>query len=159
MHNLIAMKSYFITLCASSVLFFSCANEQESATDKSTGNTEAATQTVAPTQLPPTSAPAFSPASQPVTPQQTTPVAAGMNPAHGESGHRCDIAVGAPLNSPPAAAPTVNSAAPTFNTQPVQQAPASGKTSPAATAPGMNPPHGQPGHDCAVAVGAPLNKN
>jgi hypothetical protein len=26
------------------------------------------------------------------------------------------------------------------------------------TAPGMNPPHGQAGHDCAVAVGAPLPK-
>ncbi len=27
-----------------------------------------------------------------------------------------------------------------------------------ATPPGMNPPHGAPGHDCAVAVGAPLKK-
>ena len=26
------------------------------------------------------------------------------------------------------------------------------------TAPGMNPPHGQEGHDCAIAVGAPLPK-
>jgi hypothetical protein len=24
----------------------------------------------------------------------------GMNPPHGQAGHRCDIAVGAPLNSP-----------------------------------------------------------
>lgn len=29
------------------------------------------------------------------------PVAAGMNPAHGQPNHRCDIAVGAPLNSKP----------------------------------------------------------
>lgn len=29
-------------------------------------------------------------------------VAAGANPAHGEPGHRCDVPVGAPLNSPPA---------------------------------------------------------
>lgn len=28
--------------------------------------------------------------------------APGMNPAHGEPGHRCDISVGAPLNSKPA---------------------------------------------------------
>src|SRR5687767_6672016 len=33
---------------------------------------------------------------------QTT--AAGLNPAHGQPGHRCDITVGAPLNSKPAAA-------------------------------------------------------
>ena len=26
------------------------------------------------------------------------------------------------------------------------------------TAAGMNPPHGQPGHDCAIPVGAPLKK-
>ena len=26
---------------------------------------------------------------------------AGLNPAHGQPGHRCDIAVGAPLNSKP----------------------------------------------------------
>jgi hypothetical protein len=25
------------------------------------------------------------------------------------------------------------------------------------TAPGMNPPHGQPGHNCGIPVGAPLN--
>jgi hypothetical protein len=27
---------------------------------------------------------------------------------------------------------------------------------PAASSGNLNPPHGQPGHDCAVAVGAPL---
>ena len=31
-------------------------------------------------------------------------------------------------------------------------------STPVQTAPGMNPPHGQQGHDCAIAVGAPLNK-
>ena len=33
---------------------------------------------------------------------QATTVAPGMNPAHGQPGHRCDISVGAPLNSAPA---------------------------------------------------------
>ena len=33
------------------------------------------------------------------------------------------------------------------------------KDTPVAKAPGMNPPHGQEGHDCAVAVGALLPKN
>lgn len=75
---------------------------------------------------------------------------AAFNPAHGMPGHRCDIAVGAPLNSSPAttaapAAKTIN----TINTQPVQ--------APVKTAAGMNPPHGEPGHRCDIAVGAPLN--
>lgn len=67
------------------------------------------------------------------------------NPAHGEPGHRCDIPVGAPLNSPPnpSTAPQVP-----IQNQPSTTAPTgSGK---------INPPHGQPGHDCAVPVGAPL---
>jgi hypothetical protein len=41
------------------------------------------------------------------TPSQTTPsqTTAGLNPPHGQPNHRCDIAVGAPLNSPPAKKP------------------------------------------------------
>lgn len=90
------------------------------------------------------------------------PVAAGMNPAHGQPGHRCDIAVGAPLNSKPSAAPSTTSTP--LSLQPsVPEAktittPAAPATQPvAATAPGMNPPHGQPGHRCDIAVGSPLN--
>ena len=74
---------------------------------------------------------------------------AQVNPAHGLPGHRCDIPVGAPLNSAAA----------------MQTTPAA--TTPAATSttvspirvdktPSVNPPHGEPGHDCAVPVGAPL---
>ncbi len=33
--------------------------------------------------------------------QNTASTAPGMNPPHGQPGHRCDIAVGAPLDSPP----------------------------------------------------------
>ena len=32
-------------------------------------------------------------------------------------------------------------------------------STPVQTAPGMNPPHGQQGHDCAIAVGSPLNSS
>ncbi|MEL4309079.1 hypothetical protein [Joostella sp. CR20] len=56
----------------------------------------------------------------------------GLNPAHGQPGHRCDIAVGAPLN-----APLSNSSMLNTNTM-------------------LNPEHGQPGHRCDIAVGAPL---
>ncbi|MCC2590538.1 hypothetical protein [Chryseobacterium sp. MFBS3-17] len=90
-------------------------------------------------------------------PSQNTPTAAGMNPPHGEPGHRCDIAVGAPLNSPAKAAPATppataaTTATPDPNAYNVQNKPAV-----ASTAAGMNPPHGEPGHRCDIAVGAPL---
>ncbi len=95
-----------------------------------------------------------------------------LNPPHGEPGHMCEIAVGEPLPADGKApaqnnniqvqsggpqgitvAPTVNNPAP-VNIQPSQPAPGAATT----TAPGMNPPHGEPGHDCAIPVGAPLKK-
>ncbi len=84
------------------------------------------------------------PATTAATPVSPQAVPAGMNPPHGQPGHRCDIAVGAPLNSKPAAPPK--------QIKEKILTPAV-----AATAPGMNPPHGQPGHRCDIAVGAPLN--
>ena len=96
-----------------------------------------------------------------------------LNPEHGMPGHRCDISVGAPLNSapatPPATTPTVQAApaqpqgngSPSISVTPFSPGSATPAPAPAAavkTAPGMNPPHGEPGHDCAIAVGAPLKK-
>ena len=78
-----------------------------------------------------------------------------------------DIAVGAPLSSPPGQNPNVtpdvpNGSSPQTITMPAvhPSQPQMQTTAPASgpTAPGMNPPHGQPGHDCAIAVGAPLKK-
>jgi hypothetical protein len=90
---------------------------------------------------------------QVVTNPATTVTAPGMNPPHGQPGHRCDIAVGAPLNSKPAPATTqpvaVNAQQPNITMTPVPNQ--------TKTAPGMNPPHGEPGHRCDIAVGAPLN--
>ena len=87
-----------------------------------------------------------------MTPVQTPvqPTAPGMNPPHGQPNHRCDIAVGAPLNSKPMPAKTQ-----TANAQPqvvMTEVPNKIKT-----APGMNPTHGEPNHRCDIAVGAPLN--
>ena len=39
-------------------------------------------------------------------PNVQQPTAPGMNPPHGQPGHRCDIAIGAPLNSKPVQNPT-----------------------------------------------------
>ncbi|MBY0487273.1 MAG: hypothetical protein K2P85_08835 [Flavobacteriaceae bacterium] len=100
-------------------------------------------------------------------------VGKGMNPSHGQPGHRCDIPVGAPLNSPPGKAPaTQPSASTTISSKnPSGAVTSNGATitttnntpapsvSPIVTAPGMNPPHGQEGHLCSVAVGAPLPKS
>ena len=74
--------------------------------------------------------------------------APGMNPPHGQPNHRCDIAVGAPLDSPAG----TGKAAPVTSQQNVPT-----QTTAPTTAPGMNPPHGQPNHRCDIAVGAPLD--
>jgi hypothetical protein len=85
------------------------------------------------------------------TPAITTVIntnTAGLNPEHGKPGHRCDISVGAPLNSKPTNTPT-------STIQPNQPTITTNKT---ITAPGMNPPHGEPGHRCDISVGTPLNQ-
>jgi hypothetical protein len=90
-----------------------------------------------------------------VTPQTAT--APGMNPPHGQPNHRCDIPVGAPLNSPPGK--TANTGH-TTQTQPVpatKQVVTPVQSNTTVTAPGMNPPHGQPNHRCDIPVGSPLN--
>ena len=87
------------------------------------------------------------------TPTTTTASSGKLNPAHGQPGHDCAVAVGAPLNSKTVQAAT-NNAAPKVNIS--QPAPAS--TTPVLNEKGqrLNPAHGQPGHKCEVAVGAPL---
>ncbi|RYG50392.1 MAG: hypothetical protein EOO01_10820 [Chitinophagaceae bacterium] len=96
-----------------------------------------------------------------VAPAVSKPAGA-LNPAHGQPGHRCDIAVGAPLSSAPkgAAAPVVTQSTPVAKpatTGPATITPVSPALAPK-SGPGvkLNPPHGEPGHDCAVQVGAPL---
>lgn len=90
-------------------------------------------------------------------PTATTENQAGLltNPEHGKPGHDCALPVGAPLTQkansqqlPPAqpVAPNVTTPA---TVQPIaEKSTASGK---------LNPAHGQPGHDCAKPVGAPLS--
>ena len=81
-------------------------------------------------------------------PQQSVSGAtAKLNPKHGEPGHRCDIAVGAPLNAAPATAtPSINTGS-AATAAPLLKSAGSVK---------LNPQHGQPGHRCDIAVGAPL---
>jgi len=95
---------------------------------------------------------AFTPA-----PEATT--VSNPNPPHGQPGHRCDIPVGASLDSAPpkeqgASSPVFQNKPATTTTSPVTTQP-SGTTQ--QVAPGTNPPHGQPGHRCDIPVGAPLD--
>ncbi|MQP23825.1 hypothetical protein GFJ94_01965 [Flavobacterium sp. LMO8] len=102
-------------------------------------------------------------AQQPTSAQTQT--APGMNPPHGQPGHRCDIAVGAPLNSKPAEKKQPQTTTQVVNQKPIEKPVMninsnSGSTTivGASTPLGMNPPHGQKGHRCDIAVGAPLPK-
>ena len=101
----------------------------------------------------------------------STPTGVTLNPPHGQPGHRCDIAVGAPLPndgnvvaqaqsqahpvSQGEAMPVVSSGMPQQVVQ-VQQ-PQNQQSYVGPKGEKLNPPHGQPGHRCDIPVGAPLN--
>ena len=151
------MKTIIASAFLASILFTSCKKELEpqDSAENPVAKTEDAS--IVPTENIPAPQTAV---QQPtlVTTPATTKTLAGMNPPHGEAGHDCAVAVGAPLNSKKAT-PTPSPTITTTQSNTTSAAPAI--LNPAAqtvTAPGMNPPHGQAGHDCAVAVGAPLPK-
>ena len=93
---------------------------------------------------------------------QQQPASSGaiaLNPAHGQPGHDCSIPVGQPLKK---------SGGGVSNGVQVSTAPTNAQQQPiTVSAPQaqplnnsnkkLNPAHGQPGHRCDIAVGAPLN--
>jgi hypothetical protein len=137
----------FITLIASTALLLTaCSNSvEETVIDK-----DIETRNV---QTPVIDSPAFEKITPPVNQVQmdasaSTQKVAGspaLNPAHGQPGHRCDLAVGAPL---PATVNTTTDAVPSVMSEPIK---------PVDSKPVLNPAHGQPGHRCDLAVGAPIN--
>jgi hypothetical protein len=175
------IKSFFTLLLASSFVLVSCKKDLEPQESSAATETAEVQSTAAPVQqdgqpqmqmqAPQTT---MSNTTMPQQQQQQAApqtVAKGMNPAHGQPGHRCEIPVGAPLNSSPAAGkastPQMISNDPNTKITPAQVN-ANGTLTPAnsgapailnpgtATAAGMNPAHGQPGHRCDIAVGQPL---
>ncbi|MDQ3190850.1 MAG: hypothetical protein M3Q58_04580 [Bacteroidota bacterium] len=135
------MKTLSFLLILSSLLFFTACSETEN------NETVEAVDLVGTDKNENTST-----LNNPVNIENQFKDAGKLNPAHGEPGHRCEIAVGAPLDSEPTQ-PNVTS----IQQQPDLPAPVF--TPPADKTPvakGTNPPHGEPGHDCAIAVGAPL---
>ena len=120
------------------------------------GNTGTASDTKpVVTQQPATSTPA-SPGNTATLPQGSSTGTAGVNPPHGQPGHDCSVAVGAPLKggAPANAQPIMNQ---TATPAPAVSLPAN-NTGSNTNGAKVNPPHGQPGHDCSVAVGAPLKQ-
>ncbi len=119
------------------------------------------------TQTPATATP--EPANLPSSEEKSTPVK--INPPHGEPGHRCDIPVGAALNSPPVNTPRqIISSSPAVTAPNIANNPTSptienakrlnssqpGSTTSTQNSGRLNPPHGQPGHRCEIPVGSPL---
>ena len=163
-------KSLLVTVAA--VLFLtSCKKElqpQETTTDTTAvQNTTAATPVMAPSAATPVQVnqPAQSVTNTTPQPVNVAKTAPGMNPPHGQPNHRCDIAVGAALSSPVAKKQQAVTAQKSGSTSLQPSSSSTPTPTPLAqpatatpTAPGMNPPHGQEGHVCSVAVGAPLPK-
>ncbi|MEO6583584.1 MAG: hypothetical protein ABIO05_04630 [Ferruginibacter sp.] len=159
-------KLYFLIIFLATIFLGACANNDSAAYDNSlpaVGTKIVTPLTIADTLLSDTATARPAVLSMPAniqsapviaaTPTVNSSTKAGLNPAHGQPGHRCDIAVGASLSTP-VSSPQVQSV--NTNSSPTAM--------PVTTAPGvlgnstakLNPPHGQPGHDCAVEVGKPL---
>jgi hypothetical protein len=122
------------------ILYISCVVLALSACNSSPKQTQSVI-TPTPAGLPSASAPVAATGEKPAN-----------NPAHGQPYHDCALPVGAPLNAK-------------NNAPAAQGTPVSVTTSPATTPTSvpknqkevrLNPAHGQPGHSCAIAVGAPL---
>lgn len=153
------MKYFYYTFLATVIIFTSCKNDD-------TKKAQAADRVVVPfTQQTTTAFPNQS-AQTPVVEKHNlfhennvstaSSAVTAVNPPHGQPNHRCDIAVGAPLNSAPNKNITSVGQA-NVKPQSTQIITSKTSTSKVVTAKGMNPPHGEPGHRCDIAVGAPLN--
>lgn len=161
-------------LLASSVLFFSCDKKESSAeeTQEITVSTSDSENALADTisanpsaeiievdqNFVPSKVPIATPFPAEVGKSNGQPA---LNPPHGQPYHRCEIAVGAPLNnapqqnSAPQFVPQLNSANNTINPNTISPSPVPGKA--ISTKPALNPAHGQPHHRCDIEVGAPLS--
>ena len=153
------MKTFLSLLFVSSILLTSCKKEVQPRNNAVPTNVVPFTEVGKQMKSEAAATTQVQQATNTVNPNNATatsgPIAAGMNPAHGQPSHRCDIPVGAPLNSPAAA--TTSKPIVQQQSQPAPTAAVTTNSTP--TAQGMNPPHGQTNHRCDIAVGAPLPKS
>lgn len=161
------MKNIFLGIITAGILVISCKKDEKPTYIKDEAGVQqpaaVVNNTPQPSLLNQTGIATAAPSSP------ATATAPGMNPPHGQPGHRCEIPVGQPLNGAGGTAKTTNPSTQNMTVNgnnSIQIDPNSvspgkimmdqnGKQ--VKTAPGMNPPHGQPGHRCDIAVGQPLN--
>lgn len=151
------MKNTFLGLITVSVLIVSCKKDERATYIKEAGTQPEIALNTPKVSLMDQAGIQSNPSPAPIA------AAPGTNPPHGQPGHRCDIPVGQPLNSSPAPVTQniTTGGKSTVNIDPNAVSPGNiaidnnGKQ--VKTAPGMNPPHGQPGHRCDIPVGQPLN--
>lgn len=152
------MKHFYYTFLATVMTFTSCKNDDSKKVQATDGTIVPFTQQTSiakSPQIPVVERHNLFRENNVVTASSSSAVGV-VNPAHGQPNHRCDIPVGAPLNSAPnKSAATVSQT----NVQPQATPIITSKmsTPKVVTAEGMNPPHGEKGHRCDIAVGAPLN--
>jgi len=149
------MKPIYYTFLVAAITITSCKNNEETAKAVPKVITPFTQQTTAIAQTEQQTAPSQHNLFHENNAVGTPSVAAGVNPAHGQPNHRCDIAVGAPLNSPANGTAAVQPNQ--IQMQPQVQTITQSAAAKTVTPKGMNPPHGQPNHRCDIAVGAPLN--
>lgn len=132
-------------------LLVSCDKSAQSTTDTASSAAKTAEAT------PSNAAPSANANAETLATNSAKPV---LNPAHGEPHHRCDIAVGAPIDSQPAPQTVQQGSAPAnaFNTNPIAptNAHSAGPVTATGPKPALNPAHGEPHHRCDTPVGEPL---
>lgn len=147
------MKKVLLSVCIIAIISLSACRENGVEYDTTIPVVQPNSATALPVDTNPSTVNAATAVQQtlPSVPVQTNfkKGTAALNPEHGQPNHRCDIAVSAPLNSP---SQQVQQTAPATQALPVQAKPVI-NTSGTVT---INPPHGEPGHDCAIPVGQPL---
>jgi hypothetical protein len=159
------MKKIFLLVAGCSIMAIACNSSEDNGAGAADNPASTVTENSADVSLNPEQGAEVNSLSQEVAASTTAAPAAqaataaattgqALNPPHGEPGHDCGLPVGAPLNSAPAPKADVKAAPQTSNPPAVQVAPTANNAS---SGQKLNPPHGEPGHDCAVAVGAPLN--
>lgn len=143
------MKKLTFLLLTSATILYSCESKNTTSSENSSSNEVNNTPTAKAVEA---------------APMASTDGKPALNPPHGEKYHRCDIQVGAPIDSPapvnaaPVATPQ-SVPANTFNTNPISpslQGSSSASAAPTGPKPAVNPPHGEPYHRCDLQVGAPL---
>lgn len=130
MKKSIVLKKICFGIALFGFLVFTSCKDAEKAEASATSETETAAETTNPVEAEAENSEAGD--------------AIALNPAHGLPNHRCDIPVGAPLNSAKGIEPTSTNTSSNISPLRIDQTPK------------INPPHGEPGHSCSIPVGAPL---